>query len=275
MRKSLKHLSILLLGIFLVASCHSTKQTETGQTSTNESAYKQRVLSNTQSASAVTAKMKAHVTSGTQGITLGGTLRMKRNDVIQMSLTFMGLMEVARLEFTRDYVLFIDRMHQRYARVSYAQIDFLKAADLDFYTLQAIFWNEIFVPGTPDVTQALSQFTMASSGNHTLLSLTTAPKLDYAFLTQTKTALLARTSVRSKNVNNADNLECIYDNFIKLDGKSFPSTINVKFNSRKPLSLDLSLSSINNATNWETRTSISSKYKEMDANKLFESIFNQ
>ena len=63
MRKSLKHLSILLLGIFLVASCHSTKQTETGQTSTNESAYKQRVLSNTQSASAVTAKMKAHVTS--------------------------------------------------------------------------------------------------------------------------------------------------------------------------------------------------------------------
>jgi hypothetical protein len=275
MRKSLKHLSILLLGIFLVASCHSTKQTETGQTSTNESAYKQRVLSNTQSASAVTAKMKAHVTSGTQGITLGGTLRMKRNDVIQMSLTFMGLMEVARLEFTRDYVLFIDRMHQRYARVSYAQIDFLKAADLDFYTLQAIFWNEIFVPGTPDVTQALSQFTMASSGNHTLLSLTTAPKLDYAFLTQTKTALLARTSVRSKNVNNADNLECIYDNFIKLDGKSFPSTINVKFNSRKPLSLDLSLSSINNATNWETRTSISSKYKEMDANKLLESIFNQ
>ena len=219
--------------------------------------------------------MKAHVTSGTQGITLGGTLRMKRNDVIQMSLTFMGLMEVARLEFTRDYVLFIDRMHQRYARVSYAQIDFLKAADLDFYTLQAIFWNEIFVPGTPDVTQALSQFTMASSGNHTLLSLTTAPKLDYAFLTQTKTALLARTSVRSKNVNNADNLECIYDNFIKLDGKSFPSTINVKFNSRKPLSLDLSLSSINNATNWETRTSISSKYKEMDANKLLESIFNQ
>ncbi len=200
---------------------------------------------------------------------------MKRNDVIQMSLTFMGLMEVARLEFTRDYVLFIDRMHQRYARVSYAQIDFLKAADLDFYTLQAIFWNEIFVPGTPDVTQALSQFTMASSGNHTLLSLTTAPKLDYAFLTQTKTALLARTSVRSKNVNNADNLECIYDNFIKLDGKSFPSTINVKFNSRKPLSLDLSLSSINNATNWETRTSISSKYKEMDANKLLESIFNQ
>ena len=260
----------------LFLSCHSAKQAGSGQTSTaNESAYKQRVISNSQTAGAITAKIKAHARMGTQGVTLGGSLRMKRNDVIQLSLTFMGLMEVGRLEFTRDNVLFIDRIHQRYARVSYSQIDFLSAADLDFYALQAIFWNEIFVPGSPDIAQVLSRFTLASSGDHTLLSLTSAPKLDYAFLTQTKTAQLTRTSVHSKNVSNADNLECIYGNFVKLGGKSFPTTLNVKFNSRKPLSLDLTLSSLNNASDWTTRTSVSSKYKEMDANKLLENIMNQ
>ena len=276
MKRHIQHILFLLAGTLLLASCHSTKQAGSGQTSTaNESAYKQRVISNSQTAGAITAKIKAHASMGTQGVTLGGSLRMKRNDVIQLSLTFMGLMEVGRLEFTRDNVLFIDRIHQRYARVSYSQIDFLSAADLDFYALQAIFWNEIFVPGSPDIAQVLSRFTLASSGDHTLLSLTSAPKLDYAFLTQTKTAQLTRTSVHSKNVSNADNLECIYGNFVKLGGKSFPTTLNVKFNSRKPLSLDLTLSSLNNASDWTTRTSVSSKYKEMDANKLLENIMNQ
>ena len=276
MKRHKQHILFLLAGTLLLASCHSAKQAGSGQTSTaNESAYKQRVISNSQTAGAITAKIKAHASMGTQGVTLGGSLRMKRNDVIQLSLTFMGLMEVGRLEFTRDNVLFIDRIHQRYARVSYSQIDFLSAADLDFYALQAIFWNEIFVPGSPDIAQVLSRFTLASSGDHTLLSLTSAPKLDYAFLTQTKTAQLTRTSVHSKNVSNADNLECIYGNFVKLGGKSFPTTLNVKFNSRKPLSLDLTLSSLNNASDWTTRTSVSSKYKEMDANKLLENIMNQ
>ena len=276
MKRHIQHILFLLAGTLLLASCHSAKQAGSGQTSTaNESAYKQRVISNSQTADAITAKIKAHASMGTQGVTLGGSLRMKRNDVIQLSLTFMGLMEVGRLEFTRDNVLFIDRIHQRYARVSYSQIDFLSAADLDFYALQAIFWNEIFVPGSPDIAQVLSRFTLASSGDHTLLSLTSAPKLDYAFLTQTKTAQLTRTSVHSKNVSNADNLECIYGNFVKLGGKSFPTTLNVKFNSRKPLSLDLTLSSLNNASDWTTRTSVSSKYKEMDANKLLENIMNQ
>ena len=276
MKRHIQHILFLLTGTLLLASCHSAKQAGSGQTSTaNESAYKQRVISNSQTAGAITAKIKAHASMGTQGVTLGGSLRMKRNDVIQLSLTFMGLMEVGRLEFTRDNVLFIDRIHQRYARVSYSQIDFLSAADLDFYALQAIFWNEIFVPGSPDIAQVLSRFTLASSGDHTLLSLTSAPKLDYAFLTQTKTAQLTRTSVHSKNVSNADNLECIYGNFVKLGGKSFPTTLNVKFNSRKPLSLDLTLSSLNNASDWTTRTSVSSKYKEMDANKLLENIMNQ
>lgn len=276
MKRHIQHILFLLAGTLLLASCHSAKQAGSGQTSTaNESAYKQRVISNSQTAGAITAKIKAHASMGTQGVTLGGSLHMKRNDVIQLSLTFMGLMEVGRLEFTRDNVLFIDRIHQRYARVSYSQIDFLSAADLDFYALQAIFWNEIFVPGSPDIAQVLSRFTLASSGDHTLLSLTSAPKLDYAFLTQTKTAQLTRTSVHSKNVSNADNLECIYGNFVKLGGKSFPTTLNVKFNSRKPLSLDLTLSSLNNASDWTTRTSVSSKYKEMDANKLLENIMNQ
>ena len=276
MKRHIQHILFLLAGRLLLASCHSAKQAGSGQTATaNESAYKQRVISNSQTAGAITAKIKAHASMGTQGVTLGGSLRMKRNDVIQLSLTFMGLMEVGRLEFTRDNVLFIDRIHQRYARVSYSQIDFLSAADLDFYALQAIFWNEIFVPGSPDIAQVLSRFSLASSGDHTLLSLTSAPKLDYAFLTQTKTAQLTRTSVHSKNVSNADNLECIYGNFVKLGGKSFPTTLNVKFNSRKPLSLDLTLSSLNNASDWTTRTSVSSKYKEMDANKLLENIMNQ
>ena len=61
---------------------------------------------------------------GQKDLSVNGTLRMKRNDVVQLSLTFLG-MEVGRMEFTPSDVLIIDRFNKQYVRASYDEVSFL------------------------------------------------------------------------------------------------------------------------------------------------------
>lgn len=262
-------LALALGTALLFAACGTTKNASGGGGEAEKAgaAYVRKVIANAQTAETVTAKMKARVQFGDKDVSLGGSLKMKRNDVIQLSLTFLG-MEVGRMEFTQDEVLIVDRVNRQYARVPYNNVKFLQSANLDFYALQSLFWNELFVPGQHDVGTQTGAFSVASSGEHTLLTLTGAPKLDYKFLTVTQSGLLDRTTVYSKNVSVADNLECRYGSFVKLGGKPFPTTVSLSFKGEKNVTLDLTLNSLNNATGWATRTEVSSKYKPMDVERL-------
>lgn len=264
---------LTLVSVLMLTGCKTSGSVSKGekQATSSSEIYKQKVVANNQTSKAVTAKMKINIVMNDKSISLGGNLKMMRDDVIQLSLTFLG-MEVGRMEFTKDNVLVVDRVHREYARVAYSKIDFLNSADLDFYALQSLFWNEIFVPGQRNVSSALSDFTVAESGTHTLLSLKSAPKLDYSFLTVTSSALLDRTTVNSKDLRDQSNLECKYGNFIKLGGHSFPSVINLTFKGSKTYTLDLTLGSLNNDADWTTRTQVSSKYSEMNVNGLLEKL---
>ena len=68
-------------------------------------------------------------------------------DVIHLSLVAMWFMEVVRLLFTPKYLMFVNRMGREYVKVDYADVPYLQQAGVDFYTLQALFWNDVFVPG--------------------------------------------------------------------------------------------------------------------------------
>ena len=144
---------------------------------------------------------------------------------------------------------------------------------IDFNVLQAVFWNEIFVPGNSQTTSALDQFTMASSGDHTLLSLKTAPKLDYGFLTKTATALLDRTTIEPKDLTQSGEFTCKYGNFAKFQGKQFPTSITLSFKTNgKEQILTLDLSNLKNNTDWSTRSQVSSKYTKMDARNILKKL---
>lgn len=270
-----KLILILLMAMpLLFVGCHSSKNAGNKIEKTvnkGDDAYKLRVISNMQTAKAVTAKMKVTMDMGGRDMTLSGNLKMKRDDVIQLSLTFLG-MEVGRLEFAKNDVTVIDRMKRRYARVAYSRVDFLQSANLDFNALQSLFWAELFVPGTADISKALSEFTVASSGDHTLLHLATAPKLDYTFLSKTVDALLVRTTIKPKGAAISDCLECRYTDYVNLGGHRFPLGLHLMFKGDKQYGLDMMLSSLNNNENWEAHTEISSKYTEIDVDQLLKGL---
>ena len=269
---------VMIMVILGLAACSSTKHVggtdaPKAKAASPAASYAKKVLTNTLEVKALTAKMKVGLAIGDRNVSLSGNLRMKRGDVIQLSMSFPLVGEVCRMEFTANEVLVVDRINTRYVRASYDQVDFLRSANLDFNVLESIFWNEIFYPGSRDVESHLDEYTISSAGSHTLLSLATAPKLDYAFLTITESALLDRTTVSSKNITDKSNLVCAYGDFAKFGAGRFPTHMQLTFaGDAKTYGLDISLSSLAANTDWKTRTELSAKYQRIEAEQLFKSL---
>ena len=137
-------------------ACKSTKtvtptDTPTANTTTVFAAdkYLSMVTSNNTTQTNLTAKVKVVVDVDGKSNSTSGSLKMKKNDVIQISLVdpLLGVMELGRMEFTKTRVLIIDRINKQYVDLPYSDVSFLKQANIDFNTLQSLFWHEVFEPG--------------------------------------------------------------------------------------------------------------------------------
>ncbi len=268
----MKHLSILLLlSIAVFASCRSTKNLENttssstavtapAATASTAAAVVKNVAKNNLTKTCLTAKVKVEIEGLGKSLSANGTLRMKRNDVVQLSVTFLG-MEVGRLEFTPQDVLILDRINKQYVRAAYSEVSFLKKANLDFYALQSVFWNELFVPGERTAANSASRFTLSYENGTPVLSLTNTPQLSYTFLTQPNPALLTALVVRGTKESDKGEFRFDYSDFAAFDGRQFPSAMSMKVTGTgKNMGLKLNLSRLSNDSDWETRTTVSSKY---------------
>ena len=67
------------------------------------------------------------VNTGKKEISVPGILHMRKDEVIRLQLLIPIIRsEVGRIEFTKDYVLFIDRIHKQYVKAKYNDVAFLK-----------------------------------------------------------------------------------------------------------------------------------------------------
>ena len=123
------YIVLTLLCVILLASCGTKKQAVSTPTVQMKPTY-------------VTSPISLSFLMGDKNVSVGGTLRMKRDDVIQISLVTFGILEVGRIEMTPDYFMVIDKMNRQYVKAAYGDVPFLKDANIDFRTIQSYFWDE-------------------------------------------------------------------------------------------------------------------------------------
>ncbi len=94
---------------------------------------------------ALVVKTKVKVKLKGQKMTTSGTLRMKKGEVIQLSLVdpLLGITELARVELSPERVLVIDRLNRRYMEVPYSDVSFLQSKKIDFEKIQDIFRKKV------------------------------------------------------------------------------------------------------------------------------------
>lgn len=260
-------------------SAKSTKNAvvETASPEVKQLAYTKKVVDNAVYAKNIVGSMQFNLKTGSKDISVPGSLHMRFNEVIRLQL-FLPLLgtEVGRLEFTPDYVLVVDRIHKEYIQASYTQVDFLHQNGLSFYSLQALFWNQLTVPGTKTLNEKdLSRFSVELDKGGTNVPLTLANgKMSYRWTTEQATGRILQALVTYvSNQTGRSQLTWDYSNFKSVGPKSFPAKQVFSFSSAAvqkgaPTTVTISMSEVKTDDKWEARTTVSNKYKRVEAQDI-------
>ena len=265
------------VALTLVLSCksHRTLTTESNDQASNlvgeltEQQILEKMAENAQSVRFITSKVKFSLEVGSHQMSLTGNLKMKRDDVIRLQLMAFGFVEAGRLEFSKDYVLIMDRINKQYLKVPYAHLDFLRNNGIDFYVLQAMFWNEVYTPDKKNPLHKNKALKTSLEDENMVISIENE-KLSYRWLADKQTAqvkmsnIMYRDRYRGNYILNWD-----YDDFKYNNRKLFPMSHKIMFSTPdKTVKLGLNLNYMGADEDWEPRTEVSGKYRQVEVDEI-------
>ena len=245
--------------------------------------FVQQVSDNSVYATNIVGDLRFNIKAGGRDITVPGSLHMRKNQVIRIQL-FIPLLgsEVGRLEFTPEYVLVIDRIHKEYIKADYSQLDFLKDNGLNFYSLQSLFWNQLFLPGTDKVSEtALRNFSVKLDeiGENNPVSWKNN-NMSFVWNANKQSGLISETDVAYKSLQHGmSTLNWKYSNFTNVGVKMFPAKQNFKFTTtatkqKQAAEVTLDMEEVTTKDNWDVNTTISNKYKKIEAADILGKIMS-
>ena len=257
----------IALLVMTLASCSSTKMQKKTHfiDGMSEQMYVEKLINHAGEWNAFTAKVNLSVDLGCKGTTkVGGTLRIKKGEVIQLSVTPILGIEVARAEISSTGVLVIDRVNKQYISASYAELESLVHVNLDFYSLQALFLHELFLPGKPRLTSRdASDFRLDMEMQGVVLDVKKGGAFTYQFLTQAPEAILKESCIGLSGTSYL--LRWKYDAFRPFEQGQFPTDMQIIFEgSGKPFNATLALSRLSTNSNWDTHTEVSARYMKVE-----------
>ena len=158
-------------------------------------------------------------------------------------------------------------------KATYSSIDFLRNSGLNFYSMQALLWNELFVPGQTKVTDELllSKMDVDMSGDDAILSLEDG-KMQYRWLaTKDQARVRMANIIYSDQFRGNSQLNWDYEDFRTMGSKLFPCDHTITFSvPEKEVKLGIKLNTIKHDDSWETRTDVSANYREVTVDEILQ-----
>ncbi len=281
MKKNKKHCCWLTLLCFtlLLGSCASKKSVlapDADWSTVSPDVFMHGVVANAPDFDQFSAKMRLIVSYGDDDLSVGGSIKMKKDEVIQLSLVAVGIVEAARIELTPKRILLLDRIGRRYVEVKYDELDFLKSCKADFYTLQSLFWNELFLPGVKHVqAKDIDRFHFHRGDSLVTLSVDAGKRIAYNFFTALKNGQLDASTVQVESKRGADyRLDWSYGKFYSLENRMFPSVMNLSLaGTRNPMKASFIFSRWNTEVTYQP-VKIPQRYKQVEVDEILKYLLN-
>lgn len=264
-------MSVIAAGCLL--SCKKKQEvTERPVLTADEKARVETVVSRQLPFETFQSKMNISLMSGTKSISVNGSFKLIRNERLQVSVQpFLGI-EVMRAEFTNDSVKMVDRINRRYVAESIASYRDKLPVDVRFETIQALFVNQLFVPGEPDFSgKDFSAFKWRTENDGLLIGRLKEDDFFVLNFFLNPSNLLSQTQVASHS--NKHVVDWKYDQFQSLAGTTFPmkSTITYHTDSRR-IQAELVYSRIELDKKINVQFEIPASYKKIELTDLVKGL---
>ena len=200
--------------------------------------------------------------------TVKGRLRMRRDEVVQMSITALGLVEIACIEFTPNGAYLIDRVNKRYALLDYSS-GIINYAGINFSAVQALFWNRLFIPGEKEAWRNAEDFDLNVAGTQCLVEPSRQRILKSQFYTDADCKQLQQTNLTLQQYA----ATWRYGQFETMGTYTYPTMHDVSVGGAShAVGAHINLTDISTLdTGWKSTTDLS-RYKEVDLEQLMSII---
>ncbi len=275
MKSFIKYFSASALVLFLlvgVTSCKTTKPIVKQNAGTiedkNSSVLFADILSRQPDFNTLSSKMDVTLQTGSKSVNSKASFKMRKNQAIQISLQPLFGVEVARLLVKPDTIIIIDRLNKRYVMESIQNLKKKYPVGFDFYTLQALFANQIFVSGSSENTQSdVSKFRITQDSNAYVLSAKDASsQINYMFKVNAKDRVIETNLSQD---GSARNILWQYLNFVTINNLVYPISMKVIAKSTsRTMNVDMNFNSVNINNEVEFSGTIPGSYARVSLDEI-------
>ncbi len=200
-------------------------------------------------------------------------MKLVKDSALQLSIQPILGIEVFRIELNKDSVKVMDRINKRYVAEGYSKLKEQFTIDFNFYNLQALFINQLFVPGYKEMDSYLyKHFKLERNGLITWLNTKDKTDLQYLFKADNEEKLL---STQIEDPSGLYKLIWNYTNFQPVVSSClFPRIMKISFmkgNSNQG-GMDISYSRIQLDRTLNMDFSIPAKYKRITFAQVLKAI---
>ena len=206
--------------------------------------------------------------------TANAQLRIIKDQIIQLSLRIPILgTEVARITVTPEQIIIIDRSNRRYVSES---MQTLKANtpsfDFDFYSLQALFTNQLFIAGKSSISQRdYNSFSWSEDKFLVKLNNIDNQGIHYDFTSDFTNRIIQTEMYKDKE---EVNMNWLYKDFgLASNNRLFPMRMEMQLTVPEDLiTLNLTFNNVDIDTDFRLDTAIPNNYQPIEIEQIIKLI---
>lgn len=258
-------LLFLITSLFFISSCKSKKTITTEGTLEKKS--QTQVIEDALAAEIkykdISTKGSIEFKVGTSSQKVPAVFKMVKDSILQASIRIPILGgEAMRVTFTPDSIIIIDRLKKQYIAERFSDSKVVSGFDFNFYNLQALFTNKLFVPGEKEVEEKdFKKYNISASNDVYLLQAKGKGNLGYNFAIDASDHIASTLIFNDKkNIT----LQWSYTDFVKDNNSIYPTKMEAKVDvAKKRLDIIINYDKLNIDKGVNIDNTISAKYTKV------------
>ena len=253
-----KSLFVLLAFTLLLAGCKSKSALQQSQEDTIEESIiidgLPAVTPDTLFLRHMSANANIRLNVGGSDISFKGKLRVKRNEGVQISITPLGLIEAACIEFTPKEIRFINKLSKTYTEVPYSEAKAIGLSGINYKVLAC---------------QGVKELAVEEKGENYHISTKGNTAMQYSFLVDKESGMLVSCNGLSST---GESIKCDYAGFANIGNILFPNEISLHFKGDATIKLNFTLNKASNNSFSLSNRNINSSYRKQSIGDFIKSI---